>query len=55
MSVNGLLLSLAYGSPSLRQRKVTICARVQFLSGLKVVVLVPLVILFYTAQSTAFS
>ena len=36
-----------------RQRKVTICARVQLVSGLNAVSLVPLVMPFSTAHSTA--
>ena len=36
-----------------RQRKVTICALVQFASGLKVVLVVPLVMSSLTAHSTA--
>ena len=42
-----------YSSPRQRNRKVTIWARVQFVLGLKVVSLVPLVTPFSTAHSTA--
>lgn len=38
-----------------RYRNVTICPRVQLMSGLKVVSLVPFVIPFVTAQQTALS
>ena len=41
------------GEPAARHRNVTASARVTVLSGLKVVLLVPVVIFSLTAQSTA--
>ena len=52
--MNGLLPP-ALGEPAARHRNVTICARVQDASGLKVVSEVPEVMPFSTAQATASS
>jgi len=50
---NYILLAAGFGEPAERQRKVTVCARVQESLGLNVSALVPEVIPFSTAQRTA--